>query len=611
MQRLWFLGFLSKNEATMLLHQEPVGTFLVRLHKNARGTLVCSYVSHTHVVQHHIIQRDRVGFSMLNCAGVYSTIEEMIEHSSFLNRPYSESWIRSQYFLGDASREESESLLEGLSPGTFVVRLQPTTAIPTASLHSANMNASNAPSTPILTQFKETSYVISSVATSGAIRHWYAPRDLQGNLAIAGKTWSSMPSYLADHRSVFTTQFSPSNSRFRARLDSQVVALVSPAPIRHSTRFSTGLAASNSSISSSAGKIPRSLRSTTSDSDIGSSPAHSRDDVSSPRNHRCDSPDFDEDVPIFEIGSLAFASTDPSPFRSANGSFAGSLGATARKNELNPGLAPHHAGPFGSRSNPGSTTLNSSTTDPTTKYHTTEQRFQLNASVATDYLQVMGNRGSSTRDKRSASGSTKWPPSNASDSAPPGSSTTVAHHHSTPLVKDSHMSAHGKESGAPRPVRGSNLHESTFVSATGPTQLSGPASGHHSIASSSAACFAPSITSSQFLPSAFGDSKTLAESTQVPAEAPRARVKWRPLTDQEINPLSLSYKDIWADLLRYYHVPVPEAKIPPKTAPISQAHPTGAHSSHHHASKMHGTTHSAHHTHSGRHNTTSHVLPRS
>lgn len=45
---------------------------------------------------------------------------------------------------------------------------------------------------------------------------------------------------------------------------------------------------------------------------------------------------------------------------------------------------------------------------------------------------------------------------------------------------------------------------------------------------------------------------------------PKKKSQWKPLTDSQVNPKSITYRDMWAELLRYYHVPVPEAKIPPK-----------------------------------------------
>lgn len=589
----------------MLLHQEPIGTYLIRLHKNARGTLVCSYVSHNHSVQHHIIQKDRLGFSMLNCAGVFSSLDDMIEHSAFLKNPYSESWIRSQYFLGDASREEADSLLEGLAPGTFALRLQPTGCIPLSSLQLPNASALTSHSSQKMSQFKDTSLVFSSVTNSGSIRHTYAPRDMDGKIIVSGKAWESVASYLAEYRSTYVTPLSPAHPRFRSRLDSQVVALVSPAPTRASARSASGLSNSNSSLSSSTGRAPRSLRSTTSDSDITSSPAHSRDDLSSPRN--CHSPMFDEDAPIFEVGSLASAQNDPSPFHSTNEGLESGIGAQMTRNGLGSEVMPSLAPWLHSASNPISV-------DPVKRHRATEQRFPLNASLAVDYVHSMGNRASGSREKR-LSTSFARPNSNnfATDPAPLGAHGVGHQHHSSAINASTYIMAHQQGSGTNHAAHGGPLLAEPISSTSlNMTPASGtPKSARATIASSSAAIIAPSTSSSQFLPSDPLEAKNLAEHTSNPIGAPLARAKWTPLSDQEINPLSLSYKDIWADLLRYYHVPVPEAKLPPKTAPPSTSHSNNAASSQAHTSKANGGAHPTHHTHGGTHNTASHIPSRS
>lgn len=602
MKRLWFLGFLSKTEATMLLHQEPVGTYLVRLHKNARASLVCSYVSHNRSIQHHIVQRDRLGYSMLNCAGVFPSLEEMFSNSAFLKVPYPEAWIRSQHFFGDANREESESLLEGLPPGTFAIRLQPIGCIPLSALQLPSSGPMSSHSSHKMSNFKETAFVFSAVTNSGSIRHTYAPRDIKGRLVVGGKYWSDATSYLAEHKSVYATPFTPSHPRFRARLDSQLVVLVSPTPTRPSTRHTSGLNASSSSLSSSTGKIPRSLRSTTSDSDLTTSPAHSRDDLSSPANCRCDSPLFDEDTPIFELGpSAPTVSHDPSPFHSANGLLGGSLGMSSMRVGFgNHMMAPPVPGVH-TRSNPPST-ANASVTHPANRHHTIEHNFPLNASLTVEYAQSMGNRGSGSREKRASIGSA-WPNANASDSVPPSGSGAVIHHPPS--------TGSANRGGVPQDALSGSKH-STQGALHGGVGAH-PSNARPAIASSSAAIFAPSANSSQFQAHYSVDSKTLAESNNIPFGGPLTRVKWTPLTDQEINPLSLSYKDVWADLLRYYHVPVPEAKLPPKTAAAPRSHSRNSSSStHHSSSKSNGNPHPVHHSHGGLNNAaSSHASSRS
>lgn len=315
---------------------------------------------------------------------------------------------------------------------------------------------------------------------------------------------------------------------------------------------------------------------------------------------------FDEDAPIFEVGNLSAIQNDPPPFHSTNEGLEGGIGAQMTRNGLGSEVMPSLAPWLHSYSNPISA-------DPTTRHRATEHRFPLNASLAVDYAHAMGNRAFGSREKRLSTGFSR-PNSNnfASDSAPPGAHAAAQQQHTSSAHGGAHVGTHDHGSGIAHGVHNGTLLAEPISSASLNTPGgASPKGSRATIASSSAAIFAPSTSSSQFLPSDSLEAKTLAEHTSNPAGAPLASVKWTPLSDQEINPLSLSYKDIWADLLRYYHVPVPEAKLPPKTATSSSTHSNNAASSHAHSSKANGNAHPIHHSHGGAHNATSHISSRS
>jgi hypothetical protein len=273
MSKPWFIGYLSKSEATMLLQQEPLDTFIVRLHKNNRGTLACSYTSNRGV-QHSVIVRDKFGYTMLKSAGTFASLDELISHNPFLKHELAQPWVRSNTFLGESTKEEAEQMLEGLNEGVYVIRLQITPVSSSSPPLSSSSNAlATAPPSTTHT-FRETSFIVSVNTSAGSIRHLLIPTTLDGNVVVGGKSYSSITSYLESHKATFSMPFSPSLPRFRSRLDSKV----SPnSPSTSSgTRFSQNLNLSGSSLSlSSSVGIPRSVSSGSS----FSSPNISQDDL--------------------------------------------------------------------------------------------------------------------------------------------------------------------------------------------------------------------------------------------------------------------------------------------------------------------------------------------
>jgi len=305
MSKPWFAGYLSKSEATMLLNHEPPNTFLVRLHKNNRGALACSYTSNRGV-QHHVIIREKSGYSMSHCAGTFATIDELIAHNSFLQHALAEPWMRSVHFLGEATKEDAEQILDGLHEGIYVLRLQSPTSTPPPSPFSPATSSSGTPTASSVT-LRETPLCISATASAGTFRHANIPRDSQGNVVVNGTPYPDLQAYLDAHKSVFSMPFSPSLPRFRTHLDSKLSPSLNTHVPSNASRFSASLNMSNSSslsLSSSVG-IPRTL---SNDSDF--SPAISRDDLSLPSlaigsSSTAIHPEHGDYLPIIDVQTLS------------------------------------------------------------------------------------------------------------------------------------------------------------------------------------------------------------------------------------------------------------------------------------------------------------------
>lgn len=584
----WFVGFLNKNEATMLLQQEPQGTFLVRMHKTVRGALVISYVSHARGILHHIVQRDKIGFSMLNCEGAWPTLEELIEHSHFLASPYASKHlpvelIRSHYFLGEAGRENAEALFEGLAPGVFAVRLQPLAFVPPSTLlsnsslykntpnstssppapsndlnessnstqspHNSNSTRSPAsahpqsspastthsnspslvpiecPTSPAITSspvsgFKDVCIILSTMAGNGLVRHTYVLRDFEERIFVAGKPYETLATYLEAHKSNFVVPFSPSISRFKTQLDtSHLMPVMNPSPVASrplsSRRNSSRLGASNSSLSSSAGAhLTRSKNESDTTDDSEDSPYHNINYKNCGGNRpspnvshddliipvRCESPSYSDDLPVFEMTGISLM---------PGSALGGIFGKTAARRSI----------VSGERTSGSSTLSHSSILGPDTT--------PLSLSETT------------------ASGLGAF------------SQFETGSRHSSSLL-------HGNDLAASSAVVPNHV-SMVGTSCTGGSFGSGLGTGSHlpstpsraSIAASSAAIIAPSSYSRR-------DGVYYTNAALDAAEIPRTKPAWKPLTDQQVNPHLLTYRDMWAELLRYYHVPVPEAKLKPK-----------------------------------------------
>lgn len=431
MSKPWFLGYISKSEATMLLQQEPANTFIVRLHKSHRGTLACSYSSNRGV-QHHVIQLDKSGYSMLNCEGSYPTLDELIARSSFLKLALNQLWMRSSHFIGEATKEEAELLLHDLNEGIYVVRLQsmlgaslttngltpgsstsspphspvassPPSPRPVQAISHAGPSSATHIHLPTISSsllgtaghhhnLRDTCFFVSVTSSAGSIKHFLIPCDQSGSVIVGGKSYVDLPHYLEQHKAIFSMPFAPSLPRFRSRLDSSIGSS-SPSPT--TSRFS-----SSSSSNSSGGNtgIMNILSSSSSTPNI-----------------------------------IALSSSAGIPRFSVNGD------------------------------------------SPTSPFTPT---------ISQDDLSV------------------------------PTSNFGIAQ-----LV-----------SSSPSPTPEDELPVIDIQS------LSLPCSG-------------------------FSNTNT---------RTAHHKKTWKPLTSQQLNPLDITYRDMWAELLRFYHVPVPEAKLPPKTAPVTR-----------------------------------------
>ncbi|KAL6069950.1 Phosphatidylinositol 3-kinase regulatory subunit gamma [Balamuthia mandrillaris] len=124
----WFHGFLSSREATLLLEQQPIGTFLIRFSRSSSGSFALAVVNSPGNVLHILIESAQPdGFKIEEEDGegtkIFGTLEDIIDHYSvFLKFPFNSDLPRESWFHGDVSSSESEELLADHPHGTFLIR---------------------------------------------------------------------------------------------------------------------------------------------------------------------------------------------------------------------------------------------------------------------------------------------------------------------------------------------------------------------------------------------------------------------------------------------------------------------------------------------------------
>ena len=482
MQRSWFHGYLTKSEASSLLQQEPPNTFIVRLNKSSRGMLACSYTSSNRGVLHLMIQRDSNGYSMLNCEGSYPTLDQLIEHTPFLKTDLAQSWARSPYFLGEATKDEAEALLEGLMDGSYVVRLQWT--------------PSGSPSPPNMLSASTTSIAnTSSSSTSSSSFH-----SALSSQATSPTTSSSTRGSFSHGSMIAVTASGRSHSGSNPTVATNPNPTIQDASLQQKSM-------PNIAISSPADHNSSSAAPTSAPHGITH---HSSVLVSSQPHHPHSS----------SANSLA-----PAAYRDF--SFLLTV-----KSSVVPGGMKHV---ILSRDAKGAIVLGGKTYDNLLMFlevHKSSysipfspglQRWR--AHLEAELVQVRNASGHSISSAASgtASPSTRF---SANLSVSVGS-----------LSLSSSV-------GIPRTKSGESLE-----------YMSSPAVSRDDLSLAHSSAGTESNSGEDELP--------IIDVSSLNLGIPKVRA-WRPLTDLEVNPRGITFKDMWAELLRYYHVPVPEAKIPPK-----------------------------------------------
>jgi hypothetical protein len=131
LSQTWFHGFLTSKESEMLLDPAPKGTFLLRFSKSTTGSFALAFKSRdgsgpqtmSHIV---ITSALPAGFKIREGNSTYKLFDSLvaiIKHYSFVLKIAFASRITEQpWFQGDLNSSETEELLLGGAPGTYLVR---------------------------------------------------------------------------------------------------------------------------------------------------------------------------------------------------------------------------------------------------------------------------------------------------------------------------------------------------------------------------------------------------------------------------------------------------------------------------------------------------------
>jgi len=128
----WFYGFLSRYETDLLLRDQMVGTFLIRLSSSAPGSFALAFSTLTSngekTTCHILINSCKpLGFQVheqeSHSARTFQTLYELVDfYSVFLQTPFNSDFVYESWFEGDYSSSETNEVLSGHKPGTFIVR---------------------------------------------------------------------------------------------------------------------------------------------------------------------------------------------------------------------------------------------------------------------------------------------------------------------------------------------------------------------------------------------------------------------------------------------------------------------------------------------------------
>jgi len=128
----WFYGFLSRTEIDLLLRDQPVGCFLIRFSSSQPGSFALAFstvnANGEKVPCHILINSCKpLGFQVQEQenqdARTFQNLYELVDfYSVFLQLPFSSDLPFESWFEGDFSAAETQEVLAGHKPGTFLVR---------------------------------------------------------------------------------------------------------------------------------------------------------------------------------------------------------------------------------------------------------------------------------------------------------------------------------------------------------------------------------------------------------------------------------------------------------------------------------------------------------
>jgi len=124
----WFYSFLSKAESEHMLDDTQTGTFLVRFSKSKMGSFAIAFKSKNRIIHIMVTAVKPLGFKVLDNQTkkekIFPSIQQLLsEYSYALKTPLDTELPYKIWFQGDLNSMESSELLQGMEPGTFLMRL--------------------------------------------------------------------------------------------------------------------------------------------------------------------------------------------------------------------------------------------------------------------------------------------------------------------------------------------------------------------------------------------------------------------------------------------------------------------------------------------------------
>lgn len=121
----WFYGFMAVEEVIKLLADQSTGTYLVRFSRSRTDSFALEYVEErgrmrTVLIKSHMPEGVKISEEN-NVEKKFNSLEQLIAHyNHILLQPLQSDLRNKNWFVGDLSIEESEELLEGRVPGTYM-----------------------------------------------------------------------------------------------------------------------------------------------------------------------------------------------------------------------------------------------------------------------------------------------------------------------------------------------------------------------------------------------------------------------------------------------------------------------------------------------------------